>query len=86
MRKLTGLVLAFILLAAGVALAASWWAGRQFNAPGPTHETARMEVPAGASVRGVVRMLGDRGIVSDARAVALFLLLQNIHPKIKKRT
>ncbi len=86
MRKLTGLVLAFILLAAGVALAASWWAGRQFNAPGPTHETARMEVPAGASVRGVVRMLGDRGIVSDARAVALYLRLHNMHPTIKAGT
>jgi len=86
MRKLTGLVLVLIVLAAGAAFAAYVWANKEFAAAGPTQEVARMEVPAGASVRSVVRMLGERRIVGDPRAVALYLRMHNVHPKIKAGT
>jgi UPF0755 protein len=86
MRKLTGLLLALIVVVAGAALAAFWWANKEFASAGPTQETARMEVPAGASVRSVVRMLGERRIVEDSRAVALYLRIHNVHPKIKAGT
>jgi UPF0755 protein len=85
MRKLTGL-LVFIIVVAGAAFAAYGWANRQFTTAGPTHEVTRLEVPAGASVRSVVRMLGERGIVGDARAVALYLRIHNVHPTIKAGT
>jgi UPF0755 protein len=86
MRKLTGLLLAFIVVVLGAAFAAYSWANKQFSASGPTHEIARMEVPAGASVRSVVRLLGERGIVADQRAVALYLRIHNAHPNIKAGT
>jgi peptidoglycan lytic transglycosylase G len=86
MRKLTGLLVAFIVLAAGAAFAAYSWANKEFASAGPTHEVARMEVPTGASVRGVVRMLGERRIVADPRAVQLYLRIHDVHPKIKAGT
>lgn len=86
MRKLTGLIVALIVVAAGVASAAYWWTGREFAAAGPTQQTARMEVPAGASVRAVLRQLGDRGIIENPQAVALYLRLRDLNPKIKTGT
>ena len=86
MRKLTALILAFIVVAAGVAFATYRWATNEFTTSGPTQTSVRMEVPAGASVRGVIRLLGDRGILDDPRAVALYLRTHNMHPKIKAGT
>ena len=86
MRKLTGVILAFIVVAAGVAFATYRWATHEFTGAGPTQQAVRMEVPAGASVRGVIRLLGDRGILEDPRAVALYLRAHDLHPKIKAGT
>jgi UPF0755 protein len=86
MRKLTGLILAFIIVIAGVAFATYRWATNEFTTAGPTQTAVRMEVPAGASVRGVIRLLGDRGILEDPRAVTLYLRSHNLHPKIKAGT
>lgn len=86
MRKLTGLILVLVVLAAGAAFATYSWANKEFAAAGPAREAARMEVPAGASVRSVVRMLGERRIVEDSRAVGLYLRIHNVHPKIKAGT
>lgn len=76
----------FLVLIGAAAFGAYWWANQEFAAAGPTKDTARMEVPAGASVRTVVRMLGERRIVDDSRAVALYLRVHNVHPKIKAGT
>jgi UPF0755 protein len=86
MGKRTGLILAFLVVVAGFAFATYRWATNEFTASGPTQQAVRMEVPAGASVRGVVRLLGERGILADPRAVALYLRTHNIHPKIKAGT
>jgi peptidoglycan lytic transglycosylase G len=86
MRKPIGIVLALIVLIAGVAITASVWASKQFTAAGPAQQTVRMEVPAGASVRSVIRSLGDRGALHDPRAVVLYLRLHNMHPNIKAGT
>jgi UPF0755 protein len=86
MRKLTGLVLALIVVTVGVAFAAYRWTAEEFTSPGPSQQVVRMEVPAGSSVRGVVRLLGERGIVDDPRAVGLYLRMHRLHPKIKAGT
>jgi UPF0755 protein len=86
MRKLTGLVLALIVVTVGVAFAAYRWTAEEFTSPGPSQQVVRMEVPAGSSVRGVVRVLGERGIVDDPRAVGLYLRMHRLHPKIKAGT
>lgn len=85
-KKQTGLILAFIVVLAGIAFATYRWATNEFTAAGPTQQPVRMEVPAGASVRGVIRLLGDRGVLEDPRAVALYLRTHNLHPKIKAGT
>jgi UPF0755 protein len=86
MRKLTRLIVTFIVVAAVAAVAAYWWANKEFAAAGPTQQTARMEVPAGASVRSVIRLLGEQGIVDNPGAVSLYLRMRNLHPKIKAGT
>jgi len=47
MRKLTGVVLALIVVIAGIAFATYRWATNEYTAAGPLQETARIEVPAG---------------------------------------
>jgi UPF0755 protein len=86
MRKLTGLILALIVVGAGVAFAIYWWSTNEFTASGPSQQLVRVEVPAGASVRSVIRLLGDRGVLEDPRAVTLYLRTHNLHPKIKAGT
>jgi UPF0755 protein len=43
-------------------------------------------VPAGASVRAVISQLGKQGVLSDPRAVSLYLRLHGLNPKIKTGT
>ena len=57
-----------------------------FTAAGPLTEVTRIEVPAGASVRGVVNLLGKRGVLADARSVSLYLRSHGLQPKIKAGT
>jgi UPF0755 protein len=86
MRKLTGIILALIVVIAGIAFATYRWATNEYTASGPLQQTARIEVPAGASVRGVIRLLGERGVLADPRAVTLYLRSHDLHPKIKAGT
>jgi UPF0755 protein len=86
MRKLTGFLFALLVVIAGVAFAAFRWSASEYVSAGPARELARVEVPAGSSVRGVIRLLGGRGIVAEPRAVALYLRLHGIQPKIKAGT
>ena len=86
MRKQTGLILVFVLLIAAVAFGVYRWSTNEFTKPGPLQTTARTEVPAGASVRAVIRQFGDQGIIEDPRAIALYLRTHSLHPKIKAGT
>ena len=86
MRKVTGIILALVVVIAGIAFATYRWATNEYTAAGPLQQTARIEVPAGASVRGVIRLLGERGVLADPRAVTLYLRSHDLHPKIKAGT
>jgi UPF0755 protein len=79
-------LIVFVLVLAAVAFGAYQWSNNAFNAAGPTTEVVRVEVTPGMSVRGVLRALGDRGVVADPRAIALYLRTHNLHPKIKAGT
>ena len=79
-------ILLFVLLMAGVAFATYRWATNEYTSSGPLQQAVRMEVAPGSSVRGVIRQLGDRGIIEDPRAVALYLRTRGLHPNIKAGT
>jgi len=86
MRKQPALILLFIVAVAAVAFAVYRWSNNEFTRPGPLQQTVRTQVAAGASVRSVVRQLGEQGIIEDPRAVGLYLRTHNLHPKIKAGT
>jgi UPF0755 protein len=85
MRK-TVTILLFVILMAGAAFATYRWATNEFTASGPLQQAMRMEVAPGSSVRGVIRQLGERGVIADPRAIALYLRTHNMHPNIKAGT
>jgi UPF0755 protein len=62
------------------------WIGRVYTAAGPLEQVTRVEVAPGASVRGVVNMLGKRGVIADPQAVAVYLKAHRMQPKIKAGT
>ena len=86
MRKATGVILVVVLAVAAIAFGVYRWSTNEFIRPGPLRQAVRTEVPAGASVRAVVRQLGDQGIIEDPRAVGLYLRAHNLRPKIKAGT
>ena len=79
-------LIVFVLVLAAAAFGTYRWSNNAFNAAGPTTEVVRVEVTPGMSVRGVLRALGDRGVVADRRAIALYLRAHDMHPKIKAGT
>jgi UPF0755 protein len=85
MRKLVTILLLVIVMA-GVAFATYRWATNEYTSSGPLQQAMRVEVAPGSSVRGVIRQLGQRGVIADARAVSLYLRTHDIHPKIKAGT
>ena len=78
--------LIFVMLMAGVAFGVYRWATNEYTSPGPLQQALRVEVAPGSSVRGVIRQLGDRGVINDPRAVTLYLRAHDLHPKIKAGT
>jgi UPF0755 protein len=75
-----------MLVMAAVAVGVYFWSNNEFTKPGPLQTVARTEVAPGASVRAVLRQLGDQGIIEDPRAVALYLRTHNLRPRIKAGT
>lgn len=86
MRKALSFLLALVLLGAVAAVLVYRWSTNIYTSPGPHEQVARFEVTSGSSVRGVINQLGNRGVISDARAVSLYLRVRNMHPKIKAGT
>jgi UPF0755 protein len=80
-----------VLLAAGavvlaIGLAAyglGQWLSHEYRAPGPAAVASRIEVPAGASLRGVLRRLEAQGTVRDAAAVSGYLRLHGEQPRVQ---
>jgi UPF0755 protein len=83
MRKL---LLIGVLLVAVAGFVGYRYVTRVYTAPGPLTQITRAEVPAGASVRALISQLGKQGVLSDARAVSLYLRLHGLNPKIKTGT
>ena len=80
MRKF--FVIVVLLLAIAVFLGWRYVSG-VYTMAGPLPQVARSEVAQGASVRGVVAQLGRQGVIGNPRAVALYLRLSGLNPKIK---
>lgn len=83
MRKF---LVVLVLLGAAAGFLGWRWIMGVYTSPGPLTEVARVEVPTGASVRSVINQLGKRGVISDARAVSLYLRVKGLRPKFKAGT
>jgi peptidoglycan lytic transglycosylase G len=86
MRRLRLILVVLVVVAAAAAFGAYRWSEMAFNAAGPTTEVSRVDVAPGMSVRAVLKMLGDRGVVAEPGGVALYLRSHGVHPKIKAGT
>jgi UPF0755 protein len=86
MRKLLVIVVVLVALAAVAVFLEYRYVTGVYTAPGPLTQVTRVEVPSGASVRAVVSQLGKQGVLSDPRAVSLYLRLHGLSPKIKTGT
>jgi UPF0755 protein len=86
MRKRGSLLVFVVAVLAIAAFAAYRWTTSVYTAAGPLGEVARVEIAPGATVRSVVHQLAKRGVISDAKAVALYQRTHGLQPKIKAGT
>jgi UPF0755 protein len=76
-----------MVLLVGLAAYGLWQSlAYEYRAPGPAAAASRIEVPAGASVRAVLRRLEVQGAVRDARAVHWYLRLHGEQPRVQAGT
>ena len=80
------LVLLGVLLAGAAAAGGYLWLKRLYAAPGPGASVVRIEIGAGSSVRAVLAQLQAAGSVSNARAVAWYLRLSGLRPRVQAGT
>jgi len=81
-RRTALIVLALaILSAAGYGVVS--WLGREYVAPGPAQAALRVEVPPGATVRGVLKHLAAAGAIAHPRLTELYLRLHGRRFSIK---
>jgi UPF0755 protein len=75
------------VLLLGLAADALWLSlEHEYHAPGPAAAASRIEVPPGASLRGVLRRLEAQGAVRDAGAVHWYLRLHGEQPRVQAGT
>jgi UPF0755 protein len=71
-------------LATGAAAAGGYfWLRSEYRSPGPAAAQSRIQIEAGASVRSVLGRLEAAGAVHSARAVAWYLRLRGIQPRVQ---
>lgn len=75
-RALLGIVLGLIVAGAGVLWFGQRWINQGIDRAGPHTTVVRIEVPAGASARSVLRRLQESGAVADPEAAQWWLRLQ----------
>jgi UPF0755 protein len=82
--RLAGVLVALALVAAGgvgyLLLA------RNYHAPGPAPAAVRLQARPGETVREALTILSARGAVSHPRAVALYLKLRRLNPRLELGT
>ncbi len=76
MRRIAALLL-IVLVLAGAAAAGFYWLQNLYYAPGPSKQTMRIQVEQGANARTVLMDLGKQGVVSNPRAVELYVRLNS---------
>ncbi len=81
-RRIALIVLALAVLSAAGYGVVSWLA-REYTAPGPAPAAIRIQVPPGATVRGVLKHLAAAGALAHPRLTELYLRLHGRHFSIK---
>lgn len=76
MRKIAA-ILAVVVLLAMAAGGGYYWLESVYYAPGPAKQALRIQVEQGASVRTVLQELARQGIVSQPRAIELYVRLNS---------
>lgn len=84
-RALTVLVVLLLLLFGSMGACYSWLKHGYF-APGRSATAVRIPVEQGATVRGTLARLGTQGVVSNPRAVELYLRLAGLRPRVQVGT
>ena len=77
-RTSFGLLLGFVVLAGAALAAGAWWLAQRMQQPGPAETAQRIAVPAGASLRSVLRRLEAQGTLPPAPLTEIYLRL---HPQ-----
>jgi UPF0755 protein len=85
-RGLLAALLALMVLAAATAGGAYLYLQNIYRAPGPATATTRIEVTQGESLRAVLGALQGAGALRNARAVALYLRLNGLNPRVQAGT
>jgi UPF0755 protein len=70
-RRLLGVLLLLVLLAATLAAAASLWAWREWAGQGPLEAARTLVIPKGAGLKGIAAALAEAGIIRHARVFEL---------------
>jgi UPF0755 protein len=76
MRKIAA-ILAVVVLLAMAAGGGYYWLESVYYSPGPAKQALRIQVEQGASVRTVLQELARQGIVSQPRAIELYVRLNS---------
>jgi UPF0755 protein len=85
-RALAVALAALVVLALLAGAGGYLWLQQQYQAAGPAPALTRIEVPQGASLRSVLAQLQSAGAVRDARAVAWYLRLRGLQPRVQAGT
>ena len=80
-RVLTALIV-LVALFIGAATGGYFWMKSLFFAPGPLAAPVRIQVDQGIGVRAVLTQLERQRVVTNCRAVVLYLRVQGLHPNI----
>ena len=83
LRRWLVAAVAVILVLGSLAAAGYFWLRSEYRSAGPAVAVLRIKVEPGASVRGVLGELEAVGAVRNARAVAWYLRLRGLQPRVQ---
>jgi UPF0755 protein len=84
--RVLGTLVTLLLIGAAAAAAGYLWLRDNYEAPGPNASLTRIEVAPGTSLRSVLTHLQSDGVMRNARAVAWYLKVQGLNPKVQSGT
>ena len=86
MLRRSALVVVFVLALAAAGTALYRWVGVGYTSPGPARDVVRVEIASGSSIRSVLQLLGERGVLENPERVKLYLRLHGRSPRLKAGT